>query len=37
MDALTRMTTGRPRLAFAISLVLALLVAGCKNGSGSGY
>jgi hypothetical protein len=37
MDALTRISTGRPRLAFAFSLVLALIVAGCKNGGGSGY
>jgi hypothetical protein len=37
VNRLIAIATSRSRLAAALSLIAAVVVAGCKNGGGSGY
>ena len=37
MNRLTAIAARRPGLAWALSVIVAIVVAGCKNGGGSGY
>jgi hypothetical protein len=37
MNRLTDIAARRPRLAWALTVIVAIVVAGCKNGAGSGY
>jgi hypothetical protein len=37
MNRLTDIAARRPRLAWALTAIAAIFVAGCKNGGGSGY
>lgn len=37
MNRLTILAAGRPSLAWALTVIVAIVLAGCKNGGGSGY
>jgi hypothetical protein len=37
MNRLTDIAARRPRLAWALAVLVAIVVTGCKNGGGSGY
>jgi predicted small secreted protein len=37
MNRLTDIAARRPRLAWALTVLVAVVVAGCKNEGGSGY
>jgi predicted small secreted protein len=37
MNRLTSMLTRQPRLAWILATVVAIVVAACNNGSGTGY
>ena len=38
MSRLTALIANRPRLAWVLTVIVAIVVAGCKNnGGGSGY